>query len=281
LQIWPAHGAGSACGKGLGAVPSSTIGYEKLFNPALAYTDENEFVEWLLDEQPEPPRYFAVMKRVNKEGPAIVGGRSLPVHLPADRLPELVAQNAQIVDTRRTAEFAGQYLPGTINIPLSELPNWAGWLLDYERPYYLLVDSDRLPEAVRDLLYIGADNIAGYFEHAALHTLAERGVQLRTYEHATPDKLAAGILNGEYVLLDVRNQTEWEEGHIPGAQHVMLGYLAEHADEFFHGKRVVLQCRTGNRSAIGASILSALGAQEVINMQGGIRDWQAAGLPVE
>jgi len=281
LQIWPAHGAGSACGKGLGAVPSSTVGYEKLFSPAFAYTSEGEFVQWLLDDQPEPPRYFAVMKRVNKEGPAIIDGRPLPAHLPADRLPELVAQRAQIVDTRRTVAFAGQYLPGTINIPLDELPNWAGWLLDYERPYYLLVDSDQLPEAVRDLRYIGADSIAGYFELAALHTLAERGVQMRTYEHATPDKVAAGILSGDYLLLDVRNQTEWEESHIPGARHVMLGYLAEHAGEFFHGKPVVLQCRSGNRSAIGASILAALGARDVVNMQGGIRDWQAAGLPVE
>ncbi len=279
-QIWPAHGAGSACGKGLGAVPSSTAGYEKLFSPALAFTDEDDFVAWLLDEQPEPPRYFAVMKRVNKEGPALVSGRPLPAQLPAELLPRLAAQGAQIMDTRPTVTYAAQYLPGTINIPLQELSHWAGWLLDYDRPFYLLVDGDQLPEAVRDLQYIGADSIAGYFELDVLQSLAGRGVQLRSYEQATPDKLAAGILSGDYLLLDVRSEAEYAEAHIPGAQHVMLGYLAEHANEFLHGKRVVLQCRTGNRSAIGASVLHSLGAEEVINLQGGIRDWQAAGLPI-
>lgn len=281
LQVWPAHGAGSACGKGLGAIPSSTVGYEKLFNPALAYEDEAEFVDYLLADQPEPPTYFAVMKRVNKEGPAVLHRITAPQHLPAGRMTALLDDGAMVIDTRPCEAFAGRHVPGTINVPVDQLPSWAGWLVDYDEPIYLIVDSDKAYEAVRDLAYIGIDNVAGYFEPTAIETLAEAGQAPDSYEMATAEKLSQRILNGEVILVDVRAESEWNEGHIPGAQHVMLGYLAERADEIINGLPIVVQCRSGNRSAIGASILKAKGAKAVINMQGGIRDWASSGLPIE
>jgi hydroxyacylglutathione hydrolase len=280
LQVWPAHGAGSACGKGLGAIPSSTVGYEKLFNPALTYTGEAEFIEYLLADQPEPPHYFAVMKRVNKEGPAILGSIPNPPHLPADRLPELLAHGAQLVDARPSSSFAEAHLAGAINIPAARLSAWAGWLVDYERPLYLIVDNDELATAARDLIYIGIDKLAGYFRPTALDYLAEMGHELQAYTAVPPEQLADQILNGELTVVDVRAQSEWAEGHLPGAKHIMLGYLARRADEVVNGQPIVVQCRSGARSAIAASILQAAGAQEVINLAGGIRDWQAAGLPV-
>lgn len=129
LQVWPAHGAGSACGKGLGAVPSSTVGYEKRFNPALQVDDVEAFIDYLLEDQPEPPRYFAVMKRVNKEGPALLQTLSRPPHLPAPRLRDLLEAGAQVVDTRQTGAYARQFLRGAINIPAHEVrrPGPAGW----------------------------------------------------------------------------------------------------------------------------------------------------------
>lgn len=281
LQVWPAHGAGSACGKGLGAIPSSTVGYEKLFNPMLGYTDEDAFVEALLDGQPEPPKYFAVMKRVNKEGPALVHGFHAPDRLPAHRLPELLADGVMVVDTRSTGDFAARHLAGTVNIPLDQLPQWAGWLVDYDRPLYLIADSHQAAEAVRDLAYIGIDTVAGYFDLHAIEQLGEHGIAPESYEVMTPDQVSARILNDEVVLVDVRNQAEWEEGHLPHARHIMLGYLMERADEVVNGKPIVVQCRSGNRSAIGASILKAKGARTVINLMGGFRDWAAAGLPIE
>ena len=281
LQLWPAHGAGSACGKGLGAIPSSTVGYEKLFNPAMAYENEDEFVTYLLADQPEPPKYFAVMKRVNKEGPAVLHKIPVPELLPANRMNELLAAGEMVVDTRSTGSFAGRHVPGTINIPADLLPNWAGWLVDYDKPVYLIVDSEDVYQAVRDLIYIGIDHVAGYFEIDAIETLAEAGVAPQAYQVATPNVVSERVLNGDVVLVDVRNETEWNEGHIPGAKHVMLGYLLERAEEIVNGKPIVVQCRSGSRSAIGASILQAKGAKEVINLQGGIRDWAAANLPVE
>ncbi len=257
------------------------MGYEKLFNPALVYDEEEAFVEYLLADQPEPPKYFAVMKRVNKVGPKVLHTLPSPEHLPARRLPALLESGAQIVDTRPAGAFADQHIPGTINIPASELAAWAGWLVDYERPLYLIADSENVQEAARDLIYIGVDDIAGYFETSAIATLAEMGHRPQSYEVSTPDKLADKILSGEVVVVDVRNETEWNEGHLPNARHIMLGYLAERAEEVVNGQPVVVQCRSGNRSAIGASILLAKGAREVINLQGGLRDWAASGLPVE
>jgi hydroxyacylglutathione hydrolase len=281
LQVWPAHGAGSACGKGLGAIPSSTVGYEKLFNPALAYDDAEDFVDYLLADQPEPPKYFAVMKHVNKVGPPVLHQMPRPEHLPASRLPELIQSGALVIDTRSAGSFAGRHVPGTINIPADLLSTWAGWFVDYQSPLYFIANSDHIAEAVRDLVYIGIDQVVGYFETTAIQTLAEMGHKPQSYQVATADTLSSKILNGEVTLLDIRNQTEWDEGHIPGAKHLMLGYLLERADEVVNGLPIVVQCRTGSRSAIGASILQAKGAKEVINLQGGIRDWAAAGLPVE
>ena len=281
LQVWPAHGAGSACGKGLGAVPSSTVGYEKMFNPAFAYEEENAFVDYLMSDQPEPPRYFGVMKRVNKEGPAILREMPSAAHLPAERLPHLLVAGEQVVDTRVAGSYAERFMAGTINIPAQELSSWAGWLVDYNRPLYLIVDSADVQTALRDLNYIGVDDIRGYFETTALQTLAEAGHALRSYNVESPEGIADAILRGEMLVVDIRNQTEWEEGHIPGARHIMLGYLAERSHEIVDGQPIVVQCRSGNRSAIGASVLLAQGAKDVINLQGGIRDWAKAGLPLE
>ena len=280
LQVWPAHGAGSACGKGLGAIPSTTVGYEKLFNPALQYEEEDAFIEYLLADQPEPPKYFAIMKRVNKEGPAVLHNMPNPEHLPASRMKPLLEAGHMIVDTRSAGSFAERHIPGSINIPASMLSGWAGWLVDYDKPLYLIIDSAHLQEAVRDLIYIGIDRIAGYFEPAAIETLAESGMAPDAYQVTTPHLISEQILKGEVTLIDVRNETEWNEGHIPGAKHMMLGYLMERADEVVNGQPIVVHCRTGARSAIGASILKAKGAKQVMNLQGGIRDWAAAKLPL-
>jgi hydroxyacylglutathione hydrolase len=204
----------------------------------------------------------------------------MPEHLPTNRLPELLKMGELVVDTRPSPSFAAQHLPGTINIPIGSLAAWAGWLVDYSRPLYLIVDNPQVPEAVRDLITIGIDHIAGYFETAVIETLAQQAYPMRCFDTAVPAKIAPRILNGEMLVLDVRSQTEWDEGHIPGAHHIMLGYLPQRTQEVVNSRPVVVNCETGSRSAIAASILAAQGATEVINLQGGIRDWALAGLPV-
>ena len=163
LQIWPAHGAGSACGKGLGAVPSSTVGYEKLFNPALQFTDEERFVQYILSDQPEAPKYFAVMKRVNKEGPDVIGDKGLPESQPIDDLNSAL-DAATVIDLSPSDQFAVGHVPRTINIPTAMLAGWAGWVVDYSKPAYLIADPSQLPESSRVLRKIGLDDVRGYFD---------------------------------------------------------------------------------------------------------------------
>lgn len=279
MQVWPGHGAGSACGKALGAIPSSTVGYEKLFNAALSYEDENQFVKALLDGQPEPPKYFAMMKKLNKKARHVIEGLPQPEKLDMEQLKEKLDAGVLVVDTRSANDFAAGHISGTINIPLDNaFTNWAGWMLSYEQPFYLIVNGGAVQQAVHDLIYIGLDNIGGYFEPAVIEQWPEA---LQSYPVTTPQAVAEQVQNGDVFVLDVRSVSEWNAGHLPGAHHVMLGYLPDRRAEVPTDKPILVQCRSGARSAIGASVLQANGITNVINLKGGYRDWAAAGLPIE
>ncbi|MCL6505484.1 MAG: MBL fold metallo-hydrolase [Bryobacteraceae bacterium] len=275
LQVWPAHGAGSACGKGLGAIPSSTVGYEKLFNPALQFTDEEKFVEYILADQPETPFYFAVMKRVNKVGPELLRHLRPVEALPPARLAEL-ARTEQVIDTSPAAQFGEAHVPGTINIPASALVQWAGFLVDYTRPLYLITEGQALPGLLSKLWSIGIDNVAGYFELPAIRAA---GLMTESYRSAEPHALREAIQRGTVQLIDVRAETEFKEGHIPEARHYFLGTLPRRVASLDRSKPVVVQCLGGTRSPIGASLLQREGF-EVMNMQGGYRAWVESGLPI-
>jgi hydroxyacylglutathione hydrolase len=276
LQVWPAHGAGSACGKGLGSIPSSTVGYEKLFNPALQYTDEQEFVNYILSEQPEAPKYFAVMKRVNKEGPAILGEPKLPTKLGVDKLGETVA-NEMVVDTSVAKTFATAHVAGTINIQPKYVAMWGGSLLDYDRPVYLISAAQDLPEVVRILHKIGMDDIGGYF---SAEEVAEGGFKTEHIPQESPKQLVDRINSGEVELIDVRGLPERHIEMIPGSHHSFLGKLLQNTNQFNPGKTYAFQCRTGGRSVIAASIVQRAGVKNVINLAGGIEAWKLEMLPV-
>lgn len=276
LQVWPAHGAGSACGKGLGSIPSSTVGYEKLFNPALQFTDEQEFVDYILAEQPEAPKYFAVMKRVNKEGPAILGAPKLPAKLGTDLLCDIVSKE-MVVDTAVAKKFAASHVAGTINIQPKYIAMWGGSLLDYEKPVYLISGSHDLPEVVRILHKIGMDNICGYF---SAEEVAEGKFNTQSIPQVSPEILSEKIKSGEVELIDVRGKSERKEAMIAGAQHSFLGKLLDHTDQFKPDKTYAFCCRTGGRSVIAASIAQRAGVKNVINMEGGVVGWELARLPV-
>jgi hydroxyacylglutathione hydrolase len=281
LQIWPAHGAGSACGKALGAVPSTTVGYERLFNWALQQTVADRFVAELLTGQPETPRYFAQMKRLNKDGPPHLPHHWLPPQLPLEQITSLLADGATIIDTRGPGAFARGHIPGSINIAYdNSFTNWAGWLVAYDRPFYLVTGAATLPALVADLQYIGLDHIGGYFDAATLAIWQAATRQQRSYPVKTVAQLSDTILKQEVQVVDVRSQAEWDQGHIPGAQHIMLGELPQRLDELPRDRPLVVQCSTGARSAIAASILQRDGFDPVINLKGGLDAWTAAGLPV-
>lgn len=276
LQVWPAHGAGSACGKGLGAIPSTTVGYEKLFNPALQFDDEDAFVQYILADQPDAPKYFAVMKRVNKEGPEVLRKLAVPGLLQPEELTAVLRQE-RVIDLSPSEQYELAHVPGTWNIPSSMLAAWAGWLLDYSRPVYLIGREGQLKEAIRVLHKIGVDEITGYFDADALEG---SGLASQQYESATPAEIAEQIAAGSVQLVDVRSNAEWNEGCLPNAKHLFLGRLPENLDQVSRDQTVVAQCRGGARSAIAASVLQAAGFR-VINLTGGYLAWQREGLATE
>jgi hydroxyacylglutathione hydrolase len=293
LQIFPGHGAGSACGKGISSVPNSTVGYERMFNWAFSYEDEEEFVQAVLAGQPEPPKYFAQMKRINQEGPRILGGIKRPQRLAENRLEKLLGEGALVIDTRHAADYAQGHIPGTINIALNKSFNtWAGWLIPHGQDFYLLIDDSCthcVDEAVKDLAMIGIDRIAGYFGTEVLDTWTNHGRKLDTVPQITSKELAEQLRSGDMAVLDVRGRAEWEAGHLPGVEatggsrgiNIPVGYLADRLDEIPRDKPLVVHCQGGARSAIAASLLRSRGFDNVINLGGGYADWQAAGNPTE
>jgi hydroxyacylglutathione hydrolase len=284
FQLWPGHGAGSACGKSLGAIPSTTLGYEKLANWAFGVDDENAFVQLVLADQPEPPKYFAQMKRINKEGPVILHGLRRPERLAARRIRGLVDNGALIVDTRHAAEYALGHVPGTLNIPLGKtFPTWAGSLLPYDRDIHLLVESDALhavDDVIHDLAMIGLDRIAGYLDSDALAAWVAGGDRLALTPQISVAHLAGMLHDDDTMVIDVRGQTEWNAGHIAGARNIPLGNLEERIAEVPRTTPMIVHCQSGARSAIAASVLEANGFGIIANVTGGFAAWAAAGYSV-
>jgi hydroxyacylglutathione hydrolase len=282
LQIWPGHGAGSACGKGLSAVPHSTVGYERRFNWALAIEDEATFVRLVLEGQPEPPPYFARMKRVNKAGPAILGGMPHPARKTLADLDAARSAGAVIVDTRRAADFAAGHIPGMLNLPIDKsFTTWAGWMLPFDTDLYLIVDEHGArgaDDAARDLAMIGLDRVAGFFGADVVDEWAATGRALGRVAQITTQELAARVRAGDVAVIDVRNRDEWDAGHLSGAAHIPLGQLAQRIPEVPRDRDVVVHCQGGGRSAIAASLLQARGIEHVANLTGGFGAWSRDGL---
>ena len=281
LQIWPGHGAGSACGKGLSAVPHSTVGYEKRFNWAFQITDEDAFVKAVLDGQPEPPAYFAEMKRINKQGPSAFDPDERPGTTDAGGVRALLASKTLVVDTRPREAFAAAHIPGTISIPLNRSFNtWAGSLVPFGTPFAIIVDDAQVAEALRELAMVGLDTVVATAPPSVIDDWKSAGGTLGAIAQLSPKELAARLKAGSVRVVDVRGAAEWREGHIPGVPNIPLGALPARAGELANGTPIVLQCQGGGRSSIAASVLAARGA-EVLNLDGGFEAWEDAELPVE
>ncbi len=278
LQVWPGHGAGSPCGKSLGAVPQSTIGYELRFNWAFAVRDESEFVQRILDGQPEPPRYFARMKRLNRDGPPAPALASAPVALQAESLATMQRGGVTIVDTRPVRDFTAGHIPASLNVPLDRsFLVRAGSVLPDDAIVALLV-AGGLPLAerpIRGLSLIGVDDVRGVFDESALDGQTNNG-GLATTPLISPAEVSR---DSSAQIVDVRGAAEFSAGHIPGAVNIPLPELPDRVAELPEGP-IVLHCQGGTRSAIAASVVRAAGRDDVSDMEGGYSAWKRAGLPV-
>jgi hydroxyacylglutathione hydrolase len=282
LQVWPAHGAGSACGKALGAVPQSTVGYEKMFNASvLAAKTEQGFVDFILDAQPEPPLYFARMKRDNKMGPRVLGGVPTPRELSVDDLKKVVEKKAMVIDTRSWAAFKQGHLSGALHLPLNNTFNTdAGSLIGENDVIHLIIEPSRVDEAVRDLIRVGLDKFCGWYDANKLDQFVAAGGTLVPTAEVTVGEARVLLDTTKPFVLDVRRKTEFAEGHVAGAANIAHTRLLSRLDEVPKDRHILVNCRSGARSARACSLLQRHGYQ-VTNLAGGMLAWEAAKVPVE
>lgn len=282
LQVWPAHGAGSACGKALGAVPQSTVGYEKRFNPALrAARDEAGFVSFILTDQPEPPLYFARMKRLNKVGPPVLGGLPKPKALSADEVREIDPHQAAVIDTRAWNLFRSGHLDGSLSILLdSSFNTVAGSYIETATPIYLVIEESKVEEAVRDLVRVGNDVILGYITPSILAESFARGAKKAVLPEIDANAIKAAQNSDTAFFLDVRRADEFREGHIPGARNMVHTRLPERLGEIPKNKKIYVNCRSGVRSARACGLLRRAGF-DVTNIAGGFLAYEQTGGEIE
>lgn len=271
VQVHPGHGAGSACGKAIGSVPSSTVGYERLYawwGRYLATNDEAGFIKELLEGQPDAPSYFGRMKRQNLQGPAILGKRAPLEELDAETVAKQLASDAvTFVDTRNNAKVHQGTVAGALNIPAGKnLASYAPWAIDPERdprPLVLLASGPEQAEEMRDhLVRVGIDSVAGY-----VTTL--EGLPLSTPRLIRPEELPALTTA---LLLDVRTKGEHAKGHIPGSKHLHGGRVLWNLDKLPRDGTIVAYCRSGARSSVAASVLRREG-YDVVELEGSFQAW--------
>ena len=277
LQVWPAHGAGSACGKALGAIPQSTVGYEKANSPALKLVgDESAFVKDILAGQPEPPLYFARMKALNRDGVPVLGALPAPpvVTDVATHAPEWERAGTVVVDTRPWAAFRDGHLPGAVHaVPGKMFPTVVGSYVKPEERIVLVCEPARSEELVRDLVRIGYDRFAAVVPPAAIAG-APRLVRSRDVSVQE-----ASALRGEWFTLDVRGSAEHATARLEGALNVPYTRLMPRLAELPRDRKILVHCALGGRSAAATSMLERLGF-EVANVSGGFEAWKKAGLPL-
>jgi hydroxyacylglutathione hydrolase len=282
LQVWPGHGAGSACGKSLGAVPTSTVGYEKRFNWGVGTTDESTFVTMVLAGQPDPPAYFAEMKRVNREGPAILGAFPTPVEGDLAALEKSLAAKRLVIDIRTNALYSKAHVPGTLSLPLNKsFIAYAGKILPFDVDIEIIGAKADALKTARALALIGFDRVTAFYDVAVISEWSAAGHATSTMAATTSDKLAEKLARAAVLVLDVRDRSEQIAGSMPGALNIPLGEVMKRIDEIPRDKPIVLHCQGGGRSAIATSILEQHGITDTANLTGGFTAWKQGGHPVE
>ncbi|RZS97930.1 MBL fold metallo-hydrolase [Cecembia calidifontis] len=275
IQVWPGHGAGSACGKALGAVPMTTVGYEKIRNWALQLlNDKTAFAKELLADQPEPPKYFAMMKKLNKVDRKLLTEVPKVQNLSKVAYAKVKADGLKTIDTRPWQEYAEGFLRGTYSITNNNsFSTWMGWYLNYDENFVLIAEEAQVEDLTRKLMRIGLDNLYGYITPAQLAEY-EKG-NLETFNPIDKEAVEAKIAEGNVQVIDVRGVAEYKKGHIEEADNLFVGKLPQNLDKVSKDKPVIIHCQSGARAAIAYSILKASGFDNVENYAGGWADWSA------
>lgn len=283
-EVYPAHGAGSLCGRAVGAKRTSTIGYERRFNAALNIEDKKEFIKSLTTNMPGAPDHFSRCSAINGKGPALV--RALPelVALGPPAFKDKADQKGTIVlDIRSYESFGGQYIPDAYHIDFGgNFATFAGWILPPDKEILIVADSlGQAQEACTWLRRVGLDRVTGYLD-GGMFAWATQGLPTGHVQQLSAQQLNAMALAGDSMtLVDVRAQSEYEANHIEGAMNIPVAELRTRHTELDKNRPITLVCSTGHRSSLGASLLKQQGFEEVSNVAGGMTGYNAAGYAPE
>ncbi len=281
--VFPAHGAGSMCGKKLSTERYSTMGEQRRYNYALQPMSEADFIALVTADQPDAPAYFVYNATLNRKERTTLDERLstgvAPVSLSAALL--LANQGAQLLDVRSPADFAAAHLDGSVNIGLEgSFATWVGTLFDPHRPVIVIAENGRENEAAVRLGRIGFDRVVGFLD-GGMAALAERADLVRRTERTTVQALAELLAGAEAPLvLDVRTRAEWEAGHIEGSLNLPLNKLASRLSELDSARRMAVVCRSGYRSSIATSLLANAGFERLLDVVGGMEAWNSSSLPL-
>jgi glyoxylase-like metal-dependent hydrolase (beta-lactamase superfamily II)/rhodanese-related sulfurtransferase len=282
VEVYPAHGEGSLCGRSLSGKRHSTIGYERKFNYAFKPTTKEEFRETILKDMPLAPGYFQRTSEINRKGPRVLGGLPQRRAVLPEQAERLLNDGNLLLDVRTPEAFGGVHIQGAYNIWFSPMiSTWAGWVLPYEQPILLLLEKEeQWEEVVRQLIRVGLDEIAGYVDEG-IEAWLEAGLPTSHLPqlsiHELKDMLAG---KEEPIVLDVRTDSEYREGHIAGAVNIHAGQIKDRFKELGKTKPIAIICRTAHRSSIAGSILKQHGFQCLYNVSGGMTAWHNAGYEV-
>jgi hydroxyacylglutathione hydrolase len=278
--VYPAHGAGSLCGRNMRAEKSSTIGTERLTNYALQIKSRDEFVHQLTTHLPARPEYFSQDAEINREGAPALTDLS-PLHaIPVQEVKDLLAQDVPVLDVRPGEEFAAGHIPGSINIALSgQFASWTGSVLGLNaRPVLVAATDDQIAEARMRLARIGIEDVRGYLA-GGVDGWRKAGSPLAQTKQLTVQELRHALGAGLQVL-DVRREGEWQAGHLAEATWHALDYFRAQLPDLDPNGPVAVHCKSGYRSMIACSLLERAGFRNVSNVIGGFDAWQNAGLAV-
>lgn len=280
VEVYPAHGAGSLCGRSIGSKQSSTIGFERLFNYALQPRSQEDFVELLIHNMPAAPAYFRFDTEINRKGPKLLITLSEPRPILPKEAQEMVGKdNIILIDTRPSALFGEAHIPGSLNIGLSpQFPTWVGTVIAPEKPLlFLLSKDDNLKEVRLHLARIGFDNLIGFLA-GGISAWKNAGLPVSSLPQTNVPELHELLkTKKDLLVLDVRSDAEWQAGHIKGASHIPLNELAERYQEMERDRAAAVICGSGYRSSIAASILEKYGFKSLCNLTGGMGAWKTAG----
>jgi glyoxylase-like metal-dependent hydrolase (beta-lactamase superfamily II) len=283
VEVYPAHGAGSLCGRSLSKETSSTIGQQKQFNYALKPMPKEEFVKMMTTDLPEVPAYFTKDAEINRTGAVALEEMPRPSALSAEEFNRMMQQGALALDVRSAAAFGNGHVPGALNIGLSgQFASWAGTLIPMGTPILIVSeDVEQVNEAVTRLARVGLESVRGYLSDGML-AWDKAGLEVARIEQMSVDELKHQL--DEYAdlqLIDVRRPGEYANGHAPTAVNAQLAHLEKCVDQFNPNRPAAIICQSGYRSSAATSILARHGFKQLYNVVGGTTAWVGEGHAVE